>query len=79
MLTRGFATNAPMKALLAITTVVFISVASLNAGEEKKSAKSGEPCPSAKTECSSKKECPKAAAALRQTLLTHKGSSLARR
>jgi len=38
-------------------------------------------CAQAKgTECSKAKgECPKAAAALRQTLLTHKGSQLAKR
>ena len=81
-----------MKSLLAITTVVLISASALIAGENKcpeaaKAAKACETaCAKAKTECaasakecSKAKECPKAAAALRQTLLTHKGAQLVQR
>jgi hypothetical protein len=55
------------------------------AGENKccetaKAAKSCETaCAASAKECSKAKECPKAAAALRKTLLTHKGALLVQR
>ena len=74
-----------MKSLLAITTVVLISASALMAGENKcpeaaKAEKSCETaCAASAKECSKAKECPKAAAALRKTLLTHKGALLVQR
>jgi hypothetical protein len=72
-----------MKSLLAILTFVFISASAAVAGDDccnkAAAAKTCETaCAKAKgTECSKKAECPKAAAALRAKLLTHKGSLLA--
>jgi len=61
-----------MKSLFVIATLAIISVCGLSAGETAKPAKAGETGCAASSCC--QKECPKAAAALRQTLLTHKGS-----
>lgn len=71
-----------MKSLLAIATVLFISASAVLADDACCSKKAAETCcAKAKgSECSkAKSECPKAAAALRQTLLTHKGAMLAKR
>ena len=72
-----------MKSILSITIAAFVLVPAVFAGETKtcdKAAAASASCDKAKgAECTSaKKSCPKEAA-LRVSLLTHKGATLAKR
>jgi hypothetical protein len=70
-----------MKALLALTVVLSMSVPALIAGDTK-ACDQAKACDKAKaTECSKAKDscCAKEAAAIRQALLRHKGAYIAQR
>lgn len=70
-----------MKSLLSITVAVFVFAPVVFAGDSKTCDQAKAACDKAQaSECTSaKKSCPKEAAALRVTLLTHKGALLAKR
>jgi len=69
-----------MKSILSITIAAFVLAPAVFAGETKTCDKAAAACDKAKgAECTSaKKSCPKEAA-LRVSLLTHKGATLAKR
>jgi hypothetical protein len=71
-----------MKAVLTFAAVLFVSATFATAGEKKACDQAKAECPQAKLaakQCSTKKDCPVKAAALRSKLVTHKGAFLAMR
>ena len=72
-----------MKSLIVLTFALIVSASAVVAGENcaktcDKAKASAAVCEKSKATCC-EKECPKAKAAARQALLTHKGAQLVRR